>query len=1403
MLGQQYDWKRYWVPLNQNPTMRDGYFVEPSTSLEWLLQTSNGVRLTDLKNVPCLILLAGVGMGKSTVVRDEAKELSRTLEGQAHKVIYHDLKRLSEARIIKQVFDDPKLLGWKRGEYAITVFLDSLDECWRRIEELESVLMGGFGDCLEQKPPPFYLRLTCRSAEWRGSVGTKLMEMFGGQDKVQMYTLAPLSAENVRTAVVANAQDGDAFLARVGEIGVQPMAARPITFNMLLNIYLQGGKLPNSRVEIYERGCGHLCTEPNSEMTSRLQKQTLPIQRLAIASRLAALSVLTNRYVINGDPEHPLSRTDILEATDALGLFKEGEADNEIAVNRETVTETLQTGLFGERGDGGQIWNHQSYAEFLAARYLSASTIPTEQIVSLLSDTASNRKRLIPQLEETACWLAEMKPQLFDILGPPNADVFIRCSGNWLNDERKYRYVESYLKLVKDHEAENLDWGLKQQLANLNHPKLANQLEAVIRDKKENPLVRETAVDIAGFCHCTDLADAIVEVFLDTSEIERYRQHAGAALVNSATEQVRGLLKQKALRANLDDSQDEIKGIYLTLLWPSHLSTTELLSHLTPRRKRNHFGMYEGFLNELASTIPEGDLPLVLRWLGNDNVTFDMDEPFGVFPRDIVRGALKSCFTSEISDPLVELITKKGTAIRGVFRGGLQKPELSSAEREAFWKAIVHSDLKVQDLTLYGDIHDTGILSSADIKYFVNCFVNAQNETEKSKWYKLIFLAFSPTDSTALDLVSALAKQNQQVEKGLLPYISCPLVANENNWIKKNYERAREAESQKAYRKTPSYTELMEYYLREFENGKTFAFWHIIEHLQRDPDREFSSSLNLQVSKDKGWNLLLVELKSRILAASEEYFEVQAVDGEGVWTSGRGNGERRYTVANPAFLLLYDEAPAAIERISAEQWERWIPVIFQYHDWGNGSHNSGFEEIVRLAFLKAYGAAFSALKRFVNQNVNHDNKRRILWSLRKVWCGDIEQVLLTKINEGKLEEQAMRDLLQIFIENAPAKGKKLSEDVFSSRSSDSAWHIFVPLAGALLIQNWPADKADEFLGVIEADVVLGKRIAWKLVPRFGGRFNWATKFQPKQLARLWHFLEREFPGNPYDQETDGTVTAAHEMYHFRRGILESLRMLDTEEACQGVMDLMEKRPDLFWLGDILAEMRKRVRQSAWVRPEPKALLVAFADSNKCLIKTAGDLHYLLLKLLDEFKKTLQGPNPSTELWNSVSEGTNKIWDPKDENNLSDCLKRFLERELEKVGVIASREVQIRRRFGEDPAQLADLLVTAVPLTENGDFAKPVSVVIEVKCAWNQGIYKDMEAQLFDRYLGNQGQNFGIYAVAYFTCDTWNRTSDHRKTSNGSKDDIETLRAKLREQATKLSIGDKSVASFVIDGRIGR
>jgi hypothetical protein len=173
-----------------------------------------------------------------------------------------------------------------------------------------------------------------------------------------------------------------------------------------------------------------------------------------------------------------------------------------------------------------------------------------------------------------------------------------------------------------------------------------------------------------------------------------------------------------------------------------------------------------------------------------------------------------------------------------------------------------------------------------------------------------------------------------------------------------------------------------------------------------------------------------------------------------------------------------------------------------------------------------------------------------------------------------------------------------------------------------------------------------------------------------------------------------------------------------------------------------------------------------------------------------------------ELWNEVADGHQKIIDPKDELNLSNCLKRHIDRDLEKRGIIANREVEIRPKLGTDPAQLVDIAVTAIPLGEDGSPGVPVSVIIEVKCAWNRGVLKDMQEQLYERYLSNSEYHFGIYCVGYFTCDAWNRVGDDRKTGGRSKDFLQALRVTLDKQAARLSSTEKLIRSVVLDCRLG-
>jgi hypothetical protein len=92
----------------------------------------------------------------------------------------------------------------------------------------------------------------------------------------------------------------------------------------------------------------------------------------------------------------------------------------------------------------------------------------------------------------------------------------------------------------------------------------------------------------------------------------------------------------------------------------------------------------------------------------------------------------------------------------------------------------------------------------------------------------------------------------------------------------------------------------------------------------------------------------------------------------------------------------------------------------------------------------------------------------------------------------------------------------------------------------------------------------------------------------------------------------------------------------------------------------------------------------------------------------------------------------------------------------------------------------------------------ISVVVDVKCTWNDGLLTDMQGQLRDRYLKNSNCRTGIYVAAHFSAQSWDE-SDYRR---GKSDAWETrrLRSLLEEQAKELS-GSVLIRSFVLDVRL--
>ena len=177
---------------------------------------------------------------------------------------------------------------------------------------------------------------------------------------------------------------------------------------------------------------------------------------------------------------------------------------------------------------------------------------------------------------------------------------------------------------------------------------------------------------------------------------------------------------------------------------------------------------------------------------------------------------------------------------------------------------------------------------------------------------------------------------------------------------------------------------------------------------------------------------------------------------------------------------------------------------------------------------------------------------------------------------------------------------------------------------------------------------------------------------------------------------------------------------------------------------------------------------------------------------------LQAETPAApDLWDQVDRTRGEErFRPKDEDHFSDWIKRHLETELKKRGIIPSREVVIRRGEGPGQGERTDIHVTAViPGVVPGQFDQ-VRVIIEAKGCWHDELEDAMQTQLVGRYLKDNPCRHGIYLVGWYNCDQWD-DNDYRKKRSPNWS-IPQAKAFFSNQARELSGGDLSIRAVVIN-----
>ena len=122
-----------------------------------------------------------------------------------------------------------------------------------------------------------------------------------------------------------------------------------------------------------------------------------------------------------------------LETDLSLSELAQGEVRAQrsvLSVTIDNVRETFDTGLFTARGPDRLGWAHQTYAEFLASRYLEEQRVSTNQILSLIQHPLDPERRLVPQLQETAAWIASNRREVFEAMLGAEPDALLQ-SDRW------------------------------------------------------------------------------------------------------------------------------------------------------------------------------------------------------------------------------------------------------------------------------------------------------------------------------------------------------------------------------------------------------------------------------------------------------------------------------------------------------------------------------------------------------------------------------------------------------------------------------------------------------------------------------------------------------------------------------------------------------------------------------------------------------------------------------------------------------------------------------------------------------------------------------------------------------------------------------------------------------------
>jgi predicted NACHT family NTPase len=1189
-----------------------GYLCDPDG--EWdKAYNPELVSLKAIADIPCLILLGEPGIGKSHAIKEAVE--TKTYEQDPLVLDLHSYG--SEDRLIKNLFESSQFRAWVEGNHLLYVFLDSLDECLLRIDNVTALLAEEFRR-YQDKANRLFLRIICRSAVWQSTFEEQLQQIFG-KDKVKIYELAPLRQIDVRHAAEREGiEDPDHFMQEIWDKKVVPLAIKPITLGFLMEEYLENSHFSQQQTlfDLYFRGCRRLCDEEDRSDPRRPGcKGNLELdQRLIIAARIAAVTVFTRRGAIwFGGERGKIPEDDVLSRELVQGYERANARQFE--ASEAAITEVLGTGLFSLRGANRMGWAHQTYAEFLAAWYLTQRNLDLSQILSLILHPDD---RVVPQLQETTAWLASMNSDVFQKIMEIDPDVLLQSDLATIDEAIKASLVESLLQL---HDQNKLVYQYRfKGYESLKHSALAAQLQPYILDSTKSIHSRYIAIDIAEKCNVQAVQSSLADVALAPKQPYWVRIRAVQTLIHVGDEDTKARLKPLVTSKASNDPEDYLKGFALRAVYPNHITTEEVFENITQPKANFSGGSYQEFIaNKLGQILQPSDLLVALRWVEKQLPRRDLHYPFGELSDAIMLKAWERFEEPEIRETFTKIAISRLKEYDGVLdynKNQTFKQELreNDNKRRRFIEAVVSMlpDSERDPLWLIGDsMYCTLTVQEQDFLWMLECLEASESKQTQKIYAKLIKRKLDGKDLEHADVllrnqVNALlgSYQNNSTLKAEFWSVVEPIKLNS---ARAKQERAGYLETREmlnSYRKQPLLDpppkERVLAALKQFESGQVDAWWYLCCDLKLTPEgRSYGMQYEPDLTALPGWEEAEEETRVRILTAAKIYI----AQGEPETNAWVGTAYIRHSALGGylALRLISAEELSFISTISADIWRKWTAIILDYPNGKDDKDQQLRQQLIKRTYQNAPDEFIKTLIILIEKENTQHGSVYIHHEIECCWDECLAEVLLNKVQDKKLKARSVGDLLRELLVHRVDQAKVFAESLISLPPPTDGEARVKAIVAAKMLMLYSEDAGWSVVwSAIQQDPKFGREVleAVSYVVKYEG--NIEQRLKEDCVADLYIFLAQQYPTLDEQQKnSDDTEPTGVEAYvvgpedsirTWKDYIPQRLQELGTQEACDAlrkiIYELPELKDKLQWR---LLEAEALVRRKTWQPPTPEQI----------------------------------------------------------------------------------------------------------------------------------------------------------------------------------------------------------------------